>query len=109
MTTSKCVLGVQGCVGLWFAGLHTISPLFSWLGGDCVGCVGLSRTRAHTHENYPVNQAEKNIHATPEKAYTPCTPYTFLFNLLNSLGFKCVGFVLGMSFLCRVWFLGVFK
>lgn len=97
MNTTESVLGVQGCVGFAFAGLHMKCPLFSRPAGVCVGCVGLSRTRTYAHENQPANQPEKKLHANSKKACTPYTPYALLIKSLYSLGFKCVGSVLGWA------------
>jgi hypothetical protein len=97
MTALKSVLGVQGCVGLVLERLHRKSPLFSGAAGHCVGCVGLSRTRARTRESNQAGTVEKYFHANPLKANTPYTPCTLLINSLYSLGFKCVESVLGWA------------
>lgn len=103
MSTSRSVLGVQGCAGFVLAGLHMKSPLFSRHSGVCVGCAGLSRTRVRTHENYPANQQEKNLHANSKKACTPYTPCTLLIKSLYLLGFRCVESVLGSAVCVLGW------
>lgn len=94
------VHGVQGCAGLCFSTQHALSPHIPGAVGLRVGCVGLSCAQAYTHafSLKSVCANEKKDHARPEKAYTPCTPYTKKHKELIYIGFICVGFVLGCVF-----------
>lgn len=100
MITLSSVQGVQGCAGLCFSTQHTRSQRIQGAVGLRVGCAGLSSARAYAHAFFlkSVRVIEKKDHASPEKAYTPCTPYTKLHKKLIYMGFICVGFVLGCGF-----------
>lgn len=100
MIALGCVQGVQGCAGLCFSTQHTPSPRISGAVGFCVGCAGFSCAQAYEHAFFlkSIHVSEKKDHASPENAYTPCTPYTKHYKELIYIGFICVGFVLGCWF-----------
>lgn len=106
MSTPESVLGVLGLCWVVFRTQHTESQRNPWPVGVCVGCVGFTRPRTHARIKKCGRWAaykEANFpHAKAGKPNTPNTPNTHSFNVLISLGFKCVGCVLGFGFLCWV-------
>lgn len=103
MIPSASVLSV---LGLCWAGFgkstHVRTPdSVAWR--VCVlGVLGLrARARRRTFYNDDP-EVEKNTYASPDKPNTPNTLNTGLSNPLNSLSFKCVGFVLGWLIVCWV-------
>lgn len=68
--------------------------------------LGVQGCRARRRVDAQILKASRNgelfFHANPETACTPCTPYTHQIKVLIYKGFWCVGFVLGIGFLCWV-------
>lgn len=106
MTTVKSVLGVLGLCRVVLPTQHTFNPVITGLSGQCVGCVGFTRPRAHVrekiHSGLSVGGAAFFFYARPKKPDTPNTPNTNMLNALFLKAFICVGFVSGWAFLCRV-------
>lgn len=100
MIAPRSVQGVQGCVGLCFSTQHTPSQRIQGAVGLRAGCAGLSCAQAYAHPFFSktVQPDDKKDYVSPEKAYTPCTPYTKQFKWMIYIGFICVGFVLGCWF-----------
>lgn len=72
---------------------------------SCVGCVRFARVRARAQIFIISQQPETtpfSFYARTENPYTPYTPYTGALEALIFLVSLCVGFVLGMAFLCWV-------
>lgn len=107
MIAPECVQGVQGCAGLCFSTQHALSPRISGAVGFRVACAGLSCAQAYVHAFFlrAAHPDGKKHHASTEKAYTPCTPYTKQHKYMIYIGFICVGFVLccGSSVLSSVF------
>lgn len=103
MTPSVSVLGVLGLCWVGFSKPTHIQAPDSVVMRACVlGVLGL-HARACTRSFAIVeNEGSKNLYANPEKPNTPNTLNTDASNPLNSLGFKCVGFVLGSLYVCWV-------
>lgn len=106
MSAIASVLGVLGLCRVGF-GCPTQSErpesLVCTLG--VLGVLGLS-TRARVRVIFcSAISGRKNIYARTNKPNTPNTLNTDVPNPLNSLGFECVGFVLGWVILCWVYFL----
>lgn len=109
MTTSESVLGVLGVCRVDYETLHSGSPRGYWAAvGVCKVCKVYARARTHAHY-FPDGLKRPNepffSYARTENPYTPYTPCTGALKALYLLGLQCVGFVLGMGFLCWV---GVF-
>lgn len=106
MTLGKSVLGVLGVCWVDFDNPTHFRSVNPRPPEECVGCVGfnVARTRMRTKIF--------NLHgflswlifsyARTEKPNTPNTPNTLLNNALVLKSFYCVGFVLGLDFLCWV-------
>lgn len=109
MSTPASVLGVLGVCWVAAPTLHSCKPRGYWPAeGVCKVCKVYARARMRAHIfsaglNHP--KAPFNSYARAENPYTPYTPYTDALKALYLLGSGCVGFVLGMGFLCWV---GVF-
>lgn len=104
MSARVCVLGVLGCVGFGFATPHSCEPVTAGLCGRCAGCVGFAaRARVHAVCRLVGLRVVRNFsYARAEKPDKPNTPDTVALKALIYKGFKCVGFVLGLDFLCWV-------
>lgn len=106
MIGRDCVLGVSGCVGFGFATQHSGRPVTAGLAAVCVGCVGFyARARMRASRSGLVGGNSDGwffFYARTEKPNKPNTPNTDTLKVLICKGFKCVGFVLGSVFLCRV-------
>ena len=97
MTPPVSVLGVLGWCWVGFCKPTQIQAPESLAWGQCVLGVLGSRTRTRMRSSSIAEiRDEMNLHATPEKPNTPNTLNTHVSNLLNSLGFFCVGFVLAL-------------
>ncbi|WP_125854741.1 hypothetical protein [Pseudomonas sp. p99-361] len=97
MTLPLSVLGVLGLCWVGFGKpTHIQAPESLALGVCVLGVLGLcARARARFFLIVE-NDGEINLYANPEKPNTPNTLNTDAPNQLNSLGFECVGFVLGL-------------
>lgn len=99
-------VGVLGVLGLCWVGCgrptHVQTP-DSVARGTCVlGVLGLctrARRRNFLNVESPIS---KNLHASLDKPNTPNTLNSTSNKSLNSLGLKCVGFVLGLLIVCWV-------
>lgn len=100
MIAPRSVQGVQGCVGLCFSTQHTPSQRIQGSVGLRAGCAGLSCVQAYAHPFFSktLQPDDKKDYVSPEKAYTPCTPYTKQLKCLIYIVFLCVWFVLGCVF-----------
>ena len=109
MSTPASVLGVLAMCRVDSPTLHSCKPRGNWpAGGVCKVCKVYARARTHAHIFFTGlnhQQPPFNSYARTENPYTPYTPYTDALKALFLLGLQCVGFVLGMGFLCWV---GVF-
>jgi hypothetical protein len=103
MTLPLSVLGVLGLCWVGFGKpTHIQAPESVALGVCVLGVLGLcARARA---QFFLIAEIEggRNLYANPEKPNTPNTLNTVTSNPLNSLSFKCVGFVLGLPNACWV-------
>lgn len=71
----------------------------------CKVCKVCARARVHAQIFIDSRQPEPapfSFYARTEKPYKPYTPYTDVLKALILLGSLCVGFVLGVAFLCWV-------
>lgn len=106
MTGRDCVSGVLRCVGFGFATQHSGRPVTAGLVAVCVGCVGFyARARMRASRSGLVGGNGGGsffFYARTEKPNKPNTLNTDALKVLICKGFKCVGFVLGSVFLCRV-------
>ncbi len=103
MTTSVSVLGVLGwCwVGLCKPTRIETPEFVAWR-QSVLGVLGSpTRTRMRSTSTDGI-EGRINLYANSEKPNTPNTLKTDPFNPLNSLGFGCVGFVLGWLNVCWV-------
>ena len=106
MTLGKSVLGVLGMCWVDFANpthFRTVNP---GPPEECVGCVGFNVARTRMRAKIFTLQGFLGrlifSYAMDEKPNTPNTPNTLLSNTLVLKSFYCVGFVLGLAFLCWV-------
>ncbi|WP_155766717.1 hypothetical protein [Pseudomonas putida] len=97
MSSPASVLGVLGMCWVGFGKpTHIESTEFVALRACVLGVLGLcARARARFFLIVE-NDGEINLYANPEKPNTPNSLNTDAPNPLNSLGFECVGFVLGL-------------
>ena len=103
MTPPVSVLGVLGWCWVGFCKPTQIQTPESVAWRQCVLGVLGSRTRTRMRSASTAGiEGQINLYASPEKPNTPNTLNTDAFNPLNSLGFECVGFVLGWLNVCRV-------
>lgn len=103
MTPPVSVLGVLGWCWVGFRKPTQIQAPESLTWRQCVLGVLGSRTHARMRSfSNPGIEGWINLYANPEKPNTPNTLNTDASNPLNSLGFECVGFVLGWLNVCWV-------
>lgn len=105
MTSLSSVLGVLGMCRVGFRNPTQFQPSISGVSsGVCWVCWVLPRACACLHKIFPEHSkaTRKKLYAIAEKPSTPNTPDTNNSNPLIYIGFKCVGFVLGMAVLCWV-------
>lgn len=103
MTPPVSVLGVLGLCWVGFGKpTHIQVPESVALGVCVLGVLGL-RTRARASFFLIAGiDGEINSYASLKKPNTPNTLNTYFLKALNSLSFKCVGFVLGWLIVCWV-------
>jgi hypothetical protein len=103
MTPPAIVLGVLGACWVGFGKPTQVRATYSVAWRACVlGVLGL-RTRARRRAFFNGDSEGAIIsYARFDKPNTPNTLNTGASNLLNSLGFECVGFVLGWLNMCWV-------
>lgn len=103
MNTSNVCRVCKVVQGLVFQPNTAVVRLVRALQGIVLGVQGC---RARRRVYAPILKVAKSFglffHANPEKAYTPCTPYTDQIKVLIYKGFWCAGFVLSFGFLCWV-------
>lgn len=97
-------VGVSGVLGWCWVGFRKPTQIqapesVAWR--HCVLGVLGSRTRTRSTSTAEI-EGRIDLYATPEKPNTPNTLNTDSSNPLNSLGFECVGFVLGSLNMCWV-------
>ncbi|WP_252090427.1 hypothetical protein [Pseudomonas sp. MWU13-3659] len=97
---------VLGVLGLCWVGLSNSTrvetPNFKASRTPVLGVLG-SRARVRARDLFLMpRQLNKKTYARTQKPNKPNTLNTPIENALNSLGFICVGFVLGCWFLCWV-------
>ena len=103
MRTAECVLGVLGSCRVGFGNLTQLEPLFgAGFMELCRVCWVYVRARVHRFDFQQIGRSFKYSYASTEKPNTPNTPNEALSNALNLKASRCVGFVSGSGFLCRV-------
>ena len=106
MSTPTSVLGVLGMCRVDSPTLHSCKPRGYWPAvGVCKVCKVYARARMRAHifsAGLHHLRAPFNSYASTENPYTPYTPCTDALKALILLGFSCVGFVLGLGFVCWV-------
>lgn len=106
MTRPKSVSGVLGLCRVDLANPTHFSPSnYGACGAVCWVCRVYAHAGACTGIIHSVLKGVKTsffFYASTEKANTPNTPNTNKLNTLFLKAFRCVGFVSGWSFLCRV-------
>lgn len=103
MTPPVSVLGVLGLCWVGFDKPTHIQVTESVaFGGGVLGVLGLcTRARAPFFLSAGID-GEINSYASLKKPNTPNTLNTYSLKALNSLSFKCFGFVLGWLIMCWV-------
>lgn len=110
MTPPVSVLGVLGWCWVGFRKPTQIQAPESVAWRHCVLGVLGSRTRTRMRSTSTAKiEGRMNLYANPEKPNTPNTLNTDASNPLNSLGFECVGFVLGSLNMCWVLISGEWR
>ncbi len=103
MTPPVSVLGVLGWCWVGLRKPTQIQTPDSVAWRHCVLGVLGSRTHARMRSISTAGiEGRINLYANPDKPNTPNTLNTDASNPLNSLGFVCVGFVLGWLIVCWV-------
>lgn len=110
MTPPVSVLGVLGWCWVGFRKPTQIQAPESVAWRHCVlGVLGSSTCTRMRSTSTTEIEGRINLYANPEKPNTPNTLNTEASNPLNSLGFVCVGFVLGWLNVCRVMISGEWR
>ena len=103
MNTTASVLSVLGMCRVAFRGsTHVRAADSAGLGWSVAGVLGLSSRTRRRATFLGIHQEENKSHAKTKKLNKPNTLNSNIVNALNSLGFNCVGFVLGSWKVCRV-------
>ncbi len=103
MSTTISVLSVLGLCRVDVQGAtHVQGTDLAGLLGAVVGVLGLSSRTRRRATFGEIHQGQNKSHTRLKKLNKPNTLNSININALNSLGFSCVGFVLGGWIVCRV-------